>query len=184
MPESKSHPNQGELSPSLNYAPINLRHIHLIGICGTGMASLAGMLKAKGYVVTGSDRNVYPPMSELLRSLDIPVLEGYLPGHLHPAPDLVIVGNVVTRENPQAVELGRLRLPYLSFPQAIGSFALKDKQSIVISGTHGKTTTASMAAWTLETAGLDPGFMIGGIPAQFQKEFQVGNRPVFRSGGG
>ena len=113
---------------SLNYAPENLRHIYLIGICGTGMASLAGMLKAKGYIVTGSDKNIYPPMSDLLHSLNIPILEGYLPEHLHPEPDLVIVGNVVSRDNPQAMELGRLRLPYLSFPQAIGHFALKDKR--------------------------------------------------------
>ena len=174
LPESKGHATPGGLSSSLNYAPENLRHIHLIGICGTGMASLAGMLKTKGYEVTGSDKNIYPPMSDLLHSLEIPVLEGYLPGHLHPAPDLVIVGNVVTRENPEAMELGHLRLPYLSFPQAIGRFALRDKRSIVISGTHGKTTTASMAAWTLETAGMDPGFMIGGIPLNFKKNFKSG----------
>ncbi len=179
MPECENHPNPGGLSASLNNAPENLHHIHLMGICGTGMASLAGMLKAKGYIVTGSDKNIYPPMSDLLHSLDIPVLEGYLPGHLHPAPDLVIVGNVVSRDNPQAMELERLRLPYLSFPQAIGHFALKDKRSIVISGTHGKTTTASMAAWTLETADMDPGFMIGGIPLNFKKNFKSGTGRYF-----
>ncbi len=179
MPECENHPNPGGLSASLNNAPENLHHIHLIGICGTGMASLAGMLKAKGYEVTGSDKNIYPPMSDLLHSLDIPILEGYLPGHLHPAPDLVIVGNVVSRDNPQAIELGRLRLPYLSFPQAIGHFALKDKRSVVISGTHGKTTTASMAAWILETAGMDPGFMIGGIPLNFKKNFKSGTGRYF-----
>ncbi len=138
------------------------------------MASLAGMLKAKGYAITGSDKNIYPPMSDLLHSLEIPIFEGYLPDHLHPAPDLVIVGNVVPRENPEALELGRLQLPYLSFPQAIGHFALKGKQSIVVSGTHGKTTTSSMAAWALETAGMDPGFMIGGIPLNFKKNFKSG----------
>ena len=179
MPERENHPSPGGLSDALNVAPEKLHHIHLIGICGVGMASLAGMLKTEGYTVTGSDKNIYPPMSDLLRSLDIPVLEGYLPGHLHPAPDLVIVGNVVTRDNPQALELGRLRLPYLSFPQAIGHFALKDKRSIVIAGTHGKTTTSSMAAWMLETAGEDPGFMIGGVPLNFMKEFQVGNGRAF-----
>ena len=179
MPESQNYPKPGGLSPSMNYKPENIHHIHLIGICGAGMASLAGMLKAKGYAVTGSDQNSYPPMSGLLRSLEIPVLEGYLPDHLHPAPDLIIVGNVATRDNPEAMESGRLHLPYLSFPQAIGHFALKGKRSIVISGTHGKTTTSSIAAWTLETAGIDPGFMIGGIPLNFKKNFKYGNGRYF-----
>ncbi len=174
MPEFETHPNTGGLLSSLNRAPENLRHIHLIGVCGVGMASLAGMLKAKGYAITGSDKNVYPPMSYLLQSLGIPVLEGYLSEHLHPAPDLVIVGNVVSKDNPEAMELARLKLPYLSFPQAIGHFALEGKKAVVVSGTHGKTTTASMAAWALETAGMDPGFMIGGIPLNFGNNFNAG----------
>ena len=168
-----------ELIPELNVRPEKLSHIHLMGVCGTGMASLAGMLKEQGYDVTGSDANVYPPMSLLLESLKIPVFEGYGPGNLGPEIDLVIVGNVITRMNPEAIELSRLGLPYLSFPQAIRQFAIGDKESIVISGTHGKTTTSSLIAWILETAGMDPGFMIGGIPANFETNFKLGKGRYF-----
>jgi len=138
------------------------------------MASLAGILKEKGFKVTGSDQNIYPPMSNFLEALSIPVLEGYSPNNLHPKPDLVVVGNVITRQNPEAVELSNLGLPYLSFPQALKHFAMKGKRSIVISGTHGKTTTAALVAWILEKAGLDPSFMIGGIPQNFQGSFKLG----------
>ncbi len=167
------------LRPGLNGRPEKLSHIHLMGVCGTGMASLAGILKEQGYVVTGSDANVYPPMSLLLESLGIPVFDGYGPGNLSPEPDMVIVGNVITRVNPEAAELSRLRLPYLSFPQAIRQFAIGDKESIVISGTHGKTTTSSLIAWILETAGMDPGFMIGGIPRNFETNFKLGKGRYF-----
>lgn len=167
------------LSPDLNRLPDTLRHIHLMGICGTGMASLAGMLKEKGYRITGSDKNVYPPMSLFLESLHIPVCNGYRAENLHPEPDLVIVGNVITRKNPEAVALASLRLPYLSFPQAIGHFALEGRRSIVVSGTHGKTTTSALIAWILEQAGIDPGFMIGGIPVNFGKNYKTGNGPYF-----
>lgn len=167
------------LMPELNRCPEKLSHVHLMGVCGTGMASLAGMLKAQGYAVTGSDANVYPPMSLLLESLKIPVFEGYGPENLAPKPDMVVVGNVITRVNPEAVELSRLRLPYLSFPQAIRQFAIGDKKSIVISGTHGKTTTSSLVAWILEKAGMDPGFMIGGIPRNFESNFKLGNGRYF-----
>jgi UDP-N-acetylmuramate: L-alanyl-gamma-D-glutamyl-meso-diaminopimelate ligase len=150
-----------------------------MGICGTGMASLAGMLKQKGYRVTGSDQNVYPPMSDLLESLSIPVSMGYGAENLASHPDLVIVGNVITRFNPEAVELSRLGLPYLSFPQALKYFAFGDKRSIVITGTHGKTTTSSLAAWVLDAAGMDPGFMIGGIPVNFKSNFKLGQGDYF-----
>jgi len=150
-----------------------------MGICGTGMASLAGMLKEKGYRVTGSDQNVYPPMSDFLEALSIPVLMDYSPRNLSPRPDLVIVGNVITRLNPEAIELSRLNLPYLSFPQALKYFAFKGKRPIVISGTHGKTTTSALAAWTLHAAGLDPGFMIGGIPKNFRANFKLGKGDYF-----
>ena len=139
-----------ELSPDLNKVPENFNHVHLMGICGTGMASLAGILKEKALKVTGSDQNIYPPMSHLLQSLSINVLKGYSSKNLHPTPDLVIVGNVITRQNPEAAELSRLRLPYLSFPQAIRHFAMAGKRSIVISGTHGKTTTSALVAWIME----------------------------------
>ena len=171
--------NKETLSPALNRLPENLNHIHLMGVCGTGMASLAGMFKEKGYHVTGSDHNIYPPMSDFLEALSIPVLKGYSPHNLDPIPDLVIVGNVITRKNPEAVELSRLGLPYLSFPQALQLFALKDKRSIVISGTHGKTTASSLAAWILEKGGMDPGFMIGGIPKNFKKNFKLGHGKYF-----
>ncbi len=118
-------------------------------------------------------------MSHFLESLDIPVFSRYSPEHLHPKPDLTIVGNVITKENPEAIELSRLKLPYLSFPQALRQFAIKDKRSIVISGTHGKTTTSALVAWILEKAGMDPGFMIGGIPLNFERNFKLGKGPCF-----
>ncbi|MBS1238230.1 MAG: UDP-N-acetylmuramate [Deltaproteobacteria bacterium] len=167
------------LAPELNALPGRLRHVHLMGICGTAMASLAGILKQEGYLVTGSDQNVYPPMSRFLEDLSIPVLEGYKAENLHPTPDLVIVGNVITMLNPEAVELSSLRIPYLSLPQALRAFAMKDKKSIVICGTHGKTTTTALIAWVLENAGLDPGFMVGGIPKNFGKSFKLGGGPYF-----
>jgi len=150
-----------------------------MGICGTGMASLAGILKQKGFLVTGSDQNVYPPMNHFLEALSIPVLEGYGPQNLSSNIDLVIVGNVITKDNPEAIELSCLKLPYLSLPQALKHFAIKGKRSIVISGTHGKTTTSAMVAWILEKAGMDPGFMIGGIPQNFQTNFKLGKGPYF-----
>lgn len=144
-----------------------------MGVCGTGMAALAGMLKEKGFHVTGSDQNIYPPMSLFLEKLSIPILKGYDKKNLDPPPDLVIVGNVITRDNPEAVALARLGIPYLSFPQALRVFAMGTKRSIVVSGTHGKTTTSSLVAWFLEKAGMDPGFMIGGMPLNFQTNFKL-----------
>ena len=143
------------------------------------MASLAGMLKQKGHLVTGSDQNIYPPISHFLEALSIPVLEGYGPQNLSRGIDLVIVGNVITKGNPEAIELSRIKLPYLSLPQAFKCFALKGKHSIVISGTHGKTTTSSMIAWILEKAGMEPGFMVGGIPQNFQANFKLGKGSYF-----
>lgn len=178
FPPVDSYPS-AELSPALNGINSVPKHIHLMGICGTGMASLAGMLKEQGYRVTGSDESVYPPMSVFLRSLNIPILSGYSSGNLHPLPDLVVVGNVITRQNPEALELSRLHIPYLSFPQALGHFAMNGKHSIVISGTHGKTTTSAIAAWVLDKAGLDPCFMIGGIPHNFERNFKMGLGPYF-----
>jgi UDP-N-acetylmuramate: L-alanyl-gamma-D-glutamyl-meso-diaminopimelate ligase len=166
-------------SPILNRIPEKINHIHLMGICGTGMASLAGILQNIGYHVTGSDQDVYPPMSHLLESLNIKVMKGYGSDNLNPSPDLVVVGNVITRANPEAMAMVAKNLPYVSFPQAIRNFALKGKKSVVISGTHGKTTTSSLAAWMLNCAGMDPGFMIGGIPANFQVNFRLGTGTFF-----
>src|SRR4030042_1434689 len=128
------------LSPDLNRLPARVHRIHLMGICGTAMASLAGILKQEGHVVTGSDQNIYPPMSLFLEELSIPVLKGYGPENLQPVPDLVVVGNVITKLNPEAIELARLAIPYLSLPQALRLFAMKGKKSVVIAGTHGNTT--------------------------------------------
>ena len=161
-----------ELRPDLNRIPESARHIHLMGVCGTGMASLAGLLKEQGIRVTGSDQNVYPPMSDFLDALGIPVLSGYRADNLFPAPDLVIVGNVITRNNPEALELARLGIPYISMPQALRHYAIDGRRSIVIAGTHGKTTTTALASWVLEVAGLDPGFLIGGLPGNFTTSFR------------
>ncbi len=177
--ENKNQTLFAELSPSLNMAPAKPHHVHLMGICGAGMAPLAGILKQRGCLVTGSDQNVYPPMSDFLEGLAIPVLEGYDPNNLNPVPDLVIVGNVITKLNSEAIELSRLNIPYLSMPQALTQFAMKDKRSIVVCGTHGKTTTTALAAWILEKAGLQPSFMVGGIPYNFKGSFQLGNGPYF-----
>ncbi len=167
------------LSPALNRVPSRLRTIHLIGVCGTGMASLAGMLKTRGYRVTGSDQQAYPPMSALLADLGIPVFQGYSAAHLSPPPDLVVVGNVITRENPEAMALAEKHIPYVSLPQALRHFAFQGKKNLVICGTHGKTTTASILAWILETAGLSPGFMIGGIPLNFGQNFKTSETEYF-----
>jgi UDP-N-acetylmuramate: L-alanyl-gamma-D-glutamyl-meso-diaminopimelate ligase len=118
-------------------------------------------------------------MSDFLKSLNISILDGYGPKHLSPTPDLVIVGNVVTRANPEAVECARLNIPYVSLPEALRYFAMEGKKSIVVSGTHGKTTTTSLVAWILERAGLDPSFMIGGIPSNFHRNFKTGRGPYF-----
>ena len=167
------------LSTSLNIVPHPLKHIHLMGICGTGMASLAGILKKKGYFITGSDENVYPPMSLFLEELSINVFKGYSPQNLKQRPDLVIVGNVITKTNPEAIQLANDNIPYLSMPQALKQFAFGDKKSIVISGTHGKTTTSALASWILEKAGMDPGFMIGGILRNFGNNFKIGKGTYF-----
>ena len=159
--------------------PGQIRHIHLMGICGTGMGSLAGMLREKGFRVTGSDQAVYPPMSTFLEGLGIPVRLGYGPENLDPVPDLVIVGNVITRANPEAQELVRRELPCLSLPQAIAHFFLGGRKSLVITGTHGKTTTSALLASLLDQAGLSPGFMVGGILRGYERNYQIGSGPYF-----
>ena len=149
-----------------NPPPIGSR-IHLVAICGVGMASLAGLLQSFGYRVTGSDQSVYPPMSTYLDSIGIPILQGYRAEHLVPRPDLVVIGNAVSRNNPEAEVVLNEGLPYISFPQAIGQFLIRSRDALVIAGTHGKTTTAALAAWVLTRAGLEPGFFIGGVPLNF-----------------
>jgi len=150
------------------------KHIHLLGICGTGMAALAGILKEQGYRVSGSDEHAYPPMSTFLQGLGIPVANGYAPGNLAPAPDLVVVGNVIRRDNPEAQAVLAHNLPRLSLPEALNRFLVGDRQSIVVTGTHGKTTTTALIAWLLYALGLDPGFMVGGIAKNFDANYRVG----------
>jgi UDP-N-acetylmuramate: L-alanyl-gamma-D-glutamyl-meso-diaminopimelate ligase len=151
------------------------RHVHLIGVGGVGMASLSGLFKEKGLRVTGSDTGVYPPMSDMLRDSGVEIREGYRPENLKDKPDMVIVGNAISRDNPEAAELLRLGFPYMSMPQALWEFFLKDKERIVVAGTHGKTTTSSLIAWILYSAGLDPSFLIGGLPRNFGRGFRLGN---------
>ena len=167
------------LDPALNIFPENVRHIHLMGICGTGMGSLAGMLKASGFTVTGSDQHVYPPMSDFLAGQGIEVQSGYRPENLEGRPDLVVVGNVITRKNPEAVALAALSLPYVSFPQALSHYFLAAKTSLVVAGTHGKTTTSSLLATMLDHAGLSPSFMIGGLVQAFNSNFHIGGGDHF-----
>lgn len=148
-------------------------HVYLMGICGTAMASLAGILKDKGFKVSGSDSNPYPPMSTQLESLGIAIKTPYKAENLSSSkPDFVVVGNVISANNPEAIELMKLKIPYSSLPKSLGDLILKNHDTICISGTHGKTTTTSMMAWVLETAGKKPGFLIGGIPKNFNHSFR------------
>ncbi|MBX3034270.1 MAG: UDP-N-acetylmuramate:L-alanyl-gamma-D-glutamyl-meso-diaminopimelate ligase [Bdellovibrionaceae bacterium] len=147
-------------------------HVHLMGICGTAMASLAGLLKDRGFRVTGSDANPYPPMSTQIERLGIPLMKGYGAKNLDPRPDFVIVGNVISANNEEAQEMVRLGIPFTSLPKAMGEFIIADRESIVISGTHGKTTTTSLMAWVAEGAGHKPGFLIGGVPKNFSLSFR------------
>lgn len=167
------------LDPALNVAPAQCRHVHLMGICGTGVGALAGMLKAAGFLVSGSDQNVYPPMSDFLAASGIEVRSGYAPENLAPRPDLVVVGNVISRDNPEAVALAALAIPYLSMPQALAHFFIGDRTSLVVTGTHGKTTTSSLLATVLHGAGRQPGFLIGGLVQAFGRNFNLGGDRYF-----
>ena len=149
-------------------------HIHLIAICGVGMASLAGLLQGQGYRISGSDQNVYPPMSTYLADIGIPVLSGYRAEHISPRPDLVIIGNAISRGNPEAQAVLAQEIPYVSFPQALGQFLIGARQSLVVAGTHGKTTTTALAAWVLDCAGLEPGYFVGGVPLNYGSGWSVG----------
>jgi UDP-N-acetylmuramate: L-alanyl-gamma-D-glutamyl-meso-diaminopimelate ligase len=150
------------------------KHIHLIGICGTAMASLAGMLKQRGHRVTGSDAAAYPPMSDFLRDLGIPVAQPFDPKNLDPRPDLAVVGNAISRGNVELEQLLDQRIPFCSLPQLLHDEFLRGKEVLVVAGTHGKTTTTSMLAWIFHHAGLDPSFLIGGIAENFGSSFHLG----------
>jgi UDP-N-acetylmuramate: L-alanyl-gamma-D-glutamyl-meso-diaminopimelate ligase len=160
--------------------PASIRRIHLVGVAGTGMGAFAGMLKATGREVTGSDQNIYPPMSDMLRTWAIPVLTPYDPANLDAVkPDLVVIGNVVRRVNPEATEVRARRLPQMSFPAALGAFFLLDRHSVVVAGTHGKTTTTALLGHVLAAAGRDPSFLVGGVAQNYQASFRLGAGPHF-----
>ena len=149
------------------------QHVHLIGICGTAMASLAGMLKQRGFKVTGSDNAVYPPMSDFLAALQIPVKQPYNEANLKPRPDLVVVGNAISRGNPELEYVLDERIVFRSLPQVVQEHFLRTRECIVVAGTHGKTTTTSMLAWLFQAAGKDPSFLVGGIAENFGSSFAV-----------
>ncbi len=159
-------------------APDTARRIHLVGVAGTGMGAFAGMLKAAGYWVTGSDENVYPPMSDMLREWGIEVMTPFAPTNLDRArPDLVIIGNVIRRVNPEATAVRERRLPQMSFPAAFGALVAKPRHSVVVAGTHGKTTTSAMLAHVLVHAGLDATFLVGGVTLDYGGNFRLGQGP-------
>ena len=157
----------------------NSMHIHILGICGTFMGSLAVLAKSLGHRVTGSDANVYPPMSTQLEEAGIELIQGYDPTQLKPEPDLVVVGNAMTRGNPVVEAMLDQGLRYTSGPQWLRETVLQDKWVLAVAGTHGKTTTSCMLAWILESAGMSPGYLIGGIPKNFSHSARLGDTPFF-----
>lgn len=154
-------------------------HIHILGICGTFMGGIAILAKQLGHKVTGSDANVYPPMSTQLEQQGIELVQGFDPSQLEPRPDLVVIGNAMSRGNPCVEAVLNLNLPYTSGPQWLKEHVLKDKWVLAASGTHGKTSTSSMLAWVLEYAGMTPGFLIGGVPENFAVSARLGSTPFF-----
>jgi len=156
-----------------------IKHIHVIGIGGSAMSPLAGMLRESGYRVTGSDAGVYPPASTFLESQGISFFHSFDAAHLMPAPDLVVVGNIIARGNPELEEVLDRRLLYRSLPEMLEEFFLPGRHSIVVSGTHGKTTTTAMLAWIFETAGRRPNFLVGGVAENFGKSYGLGGGDEF-----
>ncbi|MES9841101.1 MAG: UDP-N-acetylmuramate:L-alanyl-gamma-D-glutamyl-meso-diaminopimelate ligase [Candidatus Thiodiazotropha endolucinida] len=154
-------------------------HIHILGICGTFMGGIALLARSLGHRVSGSDANVYPPMSTQLEQAGIDLMEGFEADHLQPAPDMVVVGNAMTRGNPAVEAMLNRGLPYTSGPQWLAEHVLQGRWVLAVAGTHGKTSTASLLAWILEQAGLQPGFLIGGVPENFGLSARLGDSPFF-----
>ena len=154
-------------------------HIHFIAVCGTAMGSLAAMLHQMGHRVTGSDLGVYPPMSDFLAQSGIEIQKGFDARHLEPAPDLVVIGNAVSRGNPEAEAVLDRRIPYLCLPEVVRDLVLRQRRPVVVTGTHGKTTTTAMAAHLLQCAGREPGFLVAGIPHDFPRPYQIGTGQHF-----
>jgi UDP-N-acetylmuramate: L-alanyl-gamma-D-glutamyl-meso-diaminopimelate ligase len=157
----------------------SLNHIHFSGICGTAMGSLAVLLQKRGYHITGSDQNVYPPMSDFLIEHCIPVHEGFSLANLEPQPDLVVLGNALSRGNPEVEAALAQRIPYISMAELLKEFFIRGRTSLVVTGTHGKTTTASLLAWTFANAGMNPGFLIGGIAENLKTSCADGSGDFF-----
>ena len=155
------------------------RRIHLIAIAGVAMSALAGMLKQRGYDVSGSDENVYPPISTLLERLGISIRQGFRPENLADRPDLVVVGNKVSRTNPEVEALLASGIPYVSLPQALAELFIAERRSVVVAGTHGKTTSTAMLAWVLQAAGRDPSVMVGGDSLDFGGNYKLGKGDCF-----
>jgi UDP-N-acetylmuramate: L-alanyl-gamma-D-glutamyl-meso-diaminopimelate ligase len=149
-------------------------HIHILGICGTFMGGLAALAREAGHTVTGCDANVYPPMSDQLRALGIELVEGWSPGQMALAPDLFVIGNVVSRGNPLMEAVLDAGAPYASGPQWLAEHVLQGRHVLAVAGTHGKTTTTAMLAWILAHAGLEPGFLVGGVPQNFGVSARLG----------
>lgn len=154
-------------------------HIHILGICGTFMGSLAQLAKALGHKVTGSDEHVYPPMSTQLENAGIEIMQGFSATHLQPEPDLVVVGNAMSRGNEAVEYVLNRQLPYVSGPEWLSQYVLKNKWVMAVAGTHGKTTTTSMLTWVLEDCGFKPGFLIGGVPKNFGVSARLGESDFF-----
>ena len=153
----------------------NVKRIHMIAVCGTGMGALARMLKDQGFEITGSDHKIYPPMSHFLLDAGIDIADGFDEKNVSYGPDLVVVGNAVSKNNPEIVKMHQMKLDYCSMPQAINRFIVAEKKPLVITGTHGKTTTSSILAWMLHESGLDPSFIIGGILKNFNSNYRLGH---------
>jgi len=154
-------------------------HLHILGICGTFMGGIALLARALGHRVTGSDANVYPPMSTQLEVAGITLMEGYAPQHLQPEPDVVVVGNAMSRGNPAVEYMLERGLRYTSGPQWLAENVLQGRWVLAVAGTHGKTSTASLLAWLLEYANLEPGYLIGGVPENFGRSARLGKAPFF-----
>lgn len=173
-----SHDDHGLILDTVD--PSFPKRIHLVGVAGTGMGSFAGMLKAAGYEVTGSDESVYPPMSDMLKAWGIQALSPYAPENLDVArPDLVIIGNVIRRVNAEATAVRERRLPQMSFPAALGSLFLAQRHAVVVAGTHGKTTTSALMGHVLAAAGRDPSFLVGGVALNVGGNYRLGKGPHF-----
>ena len=154
-------------------------HIHILGICGTFMGSLAVLARELGHTVTGSDQGVYPPMSTQLQAQGIQLMEGYSADHLEPKPDLVLVGNAMSRGNGEVEAVLNRNIDYMSGPEWLAREVLRHRWALAVAGTHGKTTTTSMLLWILEQAGFQPGYLVGGVPNDFPVSARLGNSDFF-----